>query len=375
MAVGAIGNDPDFNSLLEARPHLFAALAVELPQQHLDEMARIVQAVERVVRLPAWSETVLGWAPDIARYEPKTGGVFFGYDFHVTADGPRLIEINTNAGGPYLNLLLLAEENRAQFEQHFLEMFLEEWRATCGNKELKSVAIVDEDCSAQYLYPEFLLFQRLFEKNGISCAIADAGELEFRDGSLYHREKKLDLVYNRLTDFSFDSTPALKAAYLAGVAVTPHPRAHALYADKRNLCLLSDAAFLEKCGVDEDSVSILLKGISSTRVLTAENSAQLWSQRRKLFFKPATGYGARAVYRGEKITTRVWEEIGRENYVAQEFVRPGEVTFDGNPLKYDVRNYVHGGKVFLLAARLYQGQTTNFRTPGGGFAQVFPTTD
>jgi hypothetical protein len=27
--------------------------------------------------------------------------------------------------------------------------------------------------------------------------------------------------------------------------------------------------------------------------------------------------------------------------------------------------------VLLAAARLYRGQTTNFRTPGGGFAPVF----
>ena len=40
------------------------------------------------------------------------------------------------------------------------------------------------------------------------------------------------------------------------------------------------------------------------------------------------------------------------------------------PLKYDVRCYVYEGRVQLLAARLYQGQTTNFRTPGGGFAPV-----
>jgi hypothetical protein len=25
-----------------------------------------------------------------------------------------------------------------------------------------------------------------------------------------------------------------------------------------------------------------------------------------------------------------------------------------------------------MAARLYEGQTTNFRTPGGGFAPIFP---
>ena len=41
------------------------------------------------------------------------------------------------------------------------------------------------------------------------------------------------------------------------------------------------------------------------------------------------------------------------------------------PLKADVRNYAYAGEVRLVAARLYQGQTTNFRTPGGGFAPVF----
>ena len=40
-------------------------------------------------------------------------------------------------------------------------------------------------------------------------------------------------------------------------------------------------------------------------------------------------------------------------------------------LKLDLRNYVYDGKVQLVAARLYQGQTTNFRTAGGGFAPVF----
>ena len=38
--------------------------------------------------------------------------------------------------------------------------------------------------------------------------------------------------------------------------------------------------------------------------------------------------------------------------------------------KLDLRCYAYAGKVQLTAARLYQGQTTNFRTPGGGFAAV-----
>jgi hypothetical protein len=42
-------------------------------------------------------------------------------------------------------------------------------------------------------------------------------------------------------------------------------------------------------------------------------------------------------------------------------------------MKVDVRNYVYDGQVQLLAARLYQGQTTNMRTAGGGFAPVLTT--
>ena len=38
----------------------------------------------------------------------------------------------------------------------------------------------------------------------------------------------------------------------------------------------------------------------------------------------------------------------------------------------DIRAFVYQGAVQMFVARLYQGQTTNFRTPGGGFAPVFP---
>ncbi|MSQ72712.1 MAG: hypothetical protein EXR27_15695 [Betaproteobacteria bacterium] len=59
-------------------------------------------------------------------------------------------------------------------------------------------------------------------------------------------------------------------------------------------------------------------------------------------------------------------------------VAPSERHVAGAPtstaLKADVRNYAYAGVVKLVAARLYQGQTTNFRTPGVGFAPVFTGT-
>jgi hypothetical protein len=106
-----------------------------------------------------------------------------------------------------------------------------------------------------------------------------------------------------------------------------------------------------------------------------ENAERLWRQRGQLFFKPAAGFGSRAAYRGNKLTRRVWQEILAGDYVAQALVLPGtratSANAPGEALKFDVRAYVYDGQVQSFAARLYQGQTTNFRTPGGGFAPVY----
>ena len=101
----------------------------------------------------------------------------------------------------------------------------------------------------------------------------------------------------------------------------------------------------------------------------------LWRERKSLFFKPMRGYGSKAVYRGEKVTRGVFEEILKGEYVAQAFAPPSErmmrVQGVAEPRKLDVRLYAYEGRTLLAAARLYQGQATNFRTPGGGFAPVF----
>jgi hypothetical protein len=56
------------------------------------------------------------------------------------------------------------------------------------------------------------------------------------------------------------------------------------------------------------------------------------------------GYGSKAAYRGDKLTKRVWQDV-------------------------------YGGQVQWTAARVYQGQTKNVRTAGGGFAPVYTLRD
>jgi hypothetical protein len=150
-----------------------------------------------------------------------------GYDFHMGADGPRLIEINTNAGGALLNAALARAHRTCcdsmqglfdtstdllQLDATFVAMFRAEWRAQRGETPLRTVLIVDDAPDTQYLAPEFALARQLFLQHGITAAVADARELQWHDGALWHPAlpagQPVDLIYNRLTDFDL-SDPAM----------------------------------------------------------------------------------------------------------------------------------------------------------------------
>jgi hypothetical protein len=383
-------------ALAISHPHLFSDTAVFLDAATHKALAGTVAAIEHVIALPAYQDFTLADAPVIARHRFGPDGVFMGYDFHMGADGPRLIEINTNAGGALLNAAL-ARAHRAccdsmqglfddstdllALDASFVAMFRTEWQAQRGEAPLRTLLIVDDSPDTQYLAPEFALARQLFLAHGITAAVADARELQWRDGTLWHpalpHGLPVDLVYNRLTDFDLSDPAhaALRDAYVAGATVvTPHPRAHALHADKRNLITLGDDPLLAEWGITAEDRRILQAAIPKTTLVTTDQADDLWARRRQLFFKPVAGFGARAAYRGDKLTRRVWSEILAGGFVAQELVPPSErlVEVNGQPmrLKLDVRAYAYRGQIQLLAARTWTGQTTNFRTPGGGFSPV-----
>ena len=390
-AIGDATADPEFcATFAPSRPHLFSNTVVFLSEGDISRMLRTVRAVEAATRLSSYRETVLSWAPEIARHDPGPRGVLMGFDFHLAPEGPRLIEINTNAGGAFLNALLtkaqraccpevevaLGKSGADTFDAGVLGMFENEWRLQGRIAPLRRVAIVDDRPQEQYLYPEFVLAERLFLKHGIDAVIADAARLRYERGELLFGDKSIELLYNRLVDFPLQTAEheAIRAAYLDGaVVVTPNPHVHALYADKRNMTLLSDRALLGAWGLPEESIAALAD-VPRTVQVTPENAQNLWETRKKLFFKPAGGYGSKAVYRGDKLTKGVWADIIRGTYIAQDFAPPSErmIRIDGveQACKTDVRLYVYDGQLLLAAARLYQGQVTNFRTPGGGFAPV-----
>jgi hypothetical protein len=378
--------------LTQTHPHLFSDAPVFLDHRHASEMRGLVEAVYRVAALPEYVAAVMASAPAIAGIVQPSLGVFNGFDFHITPDGPRLIEINTNAGGAMLNAFARvlqrdccagvpgvsgSSEDATRIESGFVAMFRSEWERARPGMKLSTLAIVDDEPQSQYLYPEFLLFQQLFERNGIQALVVDPSALEFKANALTLEGRRIDLVYNRLTDFYLEDVRhgPIKDAYESGaVVVTPHPRAHALLASKRTLPLLSNAVFLKSVGAGEGDIATLTRLIPRTFLVEGAEE-KWWTERKHWFFKPLNGYGSRGAYRGDKITRRVFAEVVRGGYVAQEFSPPGERlrTHGDQPQTYkiDIRAYVHEARTQMLAARLYQGQTTNFRTAGGGFAPVF----
>lgn len=355
-------------------------------------MGRVAAAVFDVAGNPGYSQRVLQWAPDIATHDPGSAGGVLGLDFHLTVDGPRLIEVNTNPGGLLLNAVLLdgvrscapaawtTWTTTAKARNAAVAAWLDDARQQFGRAPAR-LAIVDSAPREQFLYPEFELYADAFQEHGVDCVIRAPEELSLGPDGLADAHGRIDMVYNRLTDFALEeaSHADLRQAYLAGdVAFTPHPRAHALFADKRNLAVLGDPTLIGGFGVDAGSAALLAQVIPPTVEVVPGNRDALWAARNGYFFKPAAGFGSRGSYRGDKLTRRTWESMVSATYIAQTFAAPSlRIVHGGQSLKADVRCFASEAGVLLFAARLYQGQTTNMRTPGGGFAAVLtaPVTD
>ncbi len=375
-----------YDGILAERPNLFSQTTTFMGLADYQLINDFVSFTEKMFQQKNIQEKILGRSMS----HNSSFGVFMGYDFHLTQDGPRLIEINTNAGGAYLNLILAqsqikcCEEENLVFSKNFLnstehqfvEMFRKEWAKAGNISGTFHIAIVDDHPKDQFLYPEFILFKELFQQHGLNASIVDPSEIESRADGIYFDNRKIDMIYNRLTDFYLRSEQNLKikmAWKKEQVVLTPDPDHHALYANKKNLSLLESDEVLALSAFNDEEKEIVKRIIPRTRIVSECSAQTLWEERKKLFFKPFEGFGSKATYRGDKLTQKVWKEILEGNYVAQDLIPPGHRVIKGreNSLKSDIRAYTYRGEILLMAARLYEGQTTNFRTSGGGFSPVF----
>lgn len=350
------------------------------------------------------------------RAEDHSFGLFTCYDLHFAPDGPKIIEINTNAGGAWLNLAWAGQQhlhltdadvdaevvspielavNPSDLELSFKTMILKEWELFQRNHHkaaapLTQAAIVDQAPWEQFLAGEFVLAQKIMQAWGINCAVLGPSEIQ-EDGEHWYFKSApenspvpVQWIYNRLTDFDFslpEHAVLHRAQNSGGVMISPHPDHYRQFAHKQRLIELLTSCPDSMIPTDWEQ---LCRAIPEAKWITAEQQEYWWTQRKQYFFKPMSSYGSKGVYRGDKMTRGVWNQIitdlSQTPYMAQEVVPAmTKMVFDEHQqlvaMKADLRVYVYRDQVILLAARLYRGQTTNFRTSGGGFAPVYLVKD
>ncbi|MDO8838037.1 MAG: hypothetical protein Q7V31_03850 [Parvibaculum sp.] len=311
-------------------------------------------------------------------------GTFNSFDFHLAEDGPKLIEVNTNAGGAFLQPLFLealalpglAPPGPPAFAPE--QLLIDAFAQLAPGRALRRLAIVDIAPAAQPLHLDMRLAAAALAARGIAVDILDLGALRRDAGRLTGPNGPIDMVYNRLVDFDLAAPESrvLRDAWTAGAAVVaPNPDVYRAFADKHLLVALSDpatvAALAAEAGVDP---ALILATVPHTERIGPANAERLWAARALYVFKPATGYGSRGVYRGDKISRRKWDEIQGEAYLAQRFAAPSQrmLKLAAGPAahKADIRVWTHGVTPVFAAARLYGGQVTGFRGEGAGFAPI-----
>ena len=356
---------------------------VKVAKSDLRVMLRLVRLLDRLARNPAYREQVYAEVPPIAAFDPGHDAVMMCYDFHLTGAGPKLIEVNTNAGGGLLAILahnptlpISPAALKARLRERLIQTFADEIRQfSAGSKDRPvGIVILDEEPARQYLYPEMQVFAELFREWGVATEIVEPQQLEASADGIRLDGQAVDMIYNRHCDFYLESESmaGLRAAYLARqVCLTPNPHAYGLLADKRRLVLWADAGRRAAFSLRTEEQQLLDDVLPACALLAELDQSQVWSARKQRVFKPVDSFGSRGVLLGEKISRKRFDELPAAATLVQELVPPSLTEVPGSePMKTDLRLYAYRDRVLGVAARLYRGQVTNLRTPGGGFARV-----
>jgi len=357
-------------------------LPAHLSRKDLWQMLRLVRVLFHLGNRENYRQMVFPALPDVARFNPGHASLMMGYDFHLTPQGPRLIEINTNAGGGYIAWLSEAQSHEEypirlskRIEKRLLASFIREWQDFSGSAApLRNIAILDENPTEQPLYPEMVACRDWLREQGLKTEIVAPGQLQAGASGVFHGDRRIDLVYNRHCDFFLEEAAlaGLREAYLArAVCLSPNPFAYGLLADKRRMILWSDPLQLIELGLDRSDRQLLLEMVPRSRLLADCEPAAIWEERKGLVFKPVTRFGSRGVLMGKSITRKRFAELEPETTLVQDQVLPSrEEDAEGGAYKVDLRLFIYREQLLGVGARLYRGQVTNLSTEGGGFAPI-----
>ena len=340
---------------------------VSISRADFKAMFAFAKTVYRLKQSPAYVSKMEHLLPEAATISPDTPGILMGFDFHLTANGPKLIEINNNAGGLYIGHGWLAQPRLDampdDIESRLLSMFPTHWN---------TIAIVDEAIETQFMYPEMQAYAALLQSDGRRVFLASPEDIELKGDGLYIDNIRIDAIYNRHTDFYLESSAMqqIKTAYMARqVQINPHPRSYALLGDKSRMSDWWHEGVLEGV-VTAEEIARIRSVVPETHLMHEYDLDTAWSERKQWVFKPSARHGGKGVLLGTGISRKRFDDLDLSETVMQRFVPASRIEIDGNSFKFDVRLYTQGERLIALAGRAWNGQVTNFREEGSGWVSL-----
>jgi uncharacterized circularly permuted ATP-grasp superfamily protein len=323
-------------------------------------------------------------------------------DAFLTGDGPRFIEINSDApaGFGYGDRMArvfrelpvfrafaerVAVEYRSS-EEALVRAVLAPWRAS-GATGTPVVAIVDWAEVKTRADQEIL--QEAFAAEGVVCVLADPRDMEVRGGRLWTPSRPVDVVYRRTVLSELmerkDDVRAYLAAYRDSLCPFVNSFRCRLSEDKAFFALLTDEAFSSLLSADEAAfVSRLVpwtRKVEERRTVKDGREVDLvpyvLAARESLVLKPAHAYGGRSVYVGNETPAGEWEAAVRAAlgaaWVVQERVTIPEELFpmveDGElrfvPLKVNTNPFYVVGEEAGAVTRASRSSVINVSAGGG----------
>jgi hypothetical protein len=242
---------------------------------------------------------------------------------------------------------------------------------------------------------EHEIIRRYFEEHGVPAVLADPRALEYRDGSLWLEDYRIDLIYKRvlcselIQEMGLDN-PIVQAVKDRAVLMT-NSFSCKLLAKKASLALLSDEQNAHLFSREEQAA--IQAHIPWTRRVTERKTLYqgqeidllpfLAEHRERFVIKPNDEYGGKGVALGWEMSGEQWDETIQQAvaapYVVQERVQPIYRDFpafingklDISPRFVDANPYVFSGHtVHGCLTRLSSVALLNV-TAGGG--SVVPT--
>ena len=328
-------------------------------------------------------------------------------DAFLTPEGPRFIEINSDApaGFGYGDRMAEAFQQlplfRAFAREHpvayhpsapaLVDAVRRAYRARAG---AGSPCVAIADWAEVKTRADQEILREAFEAQELRCVLADPREMELRGGRLVAGEQAIDVVYRRgvLSELveREDEVRDFLAAYRAGCALFVNSFRCRLSEDKAFFALLTDEAFAPLLSGEERELALRhlpwTRKLEERRTLLDGRSVDLvpfvLEQQASFVLKPAHGYGGRSVFVGDETPPADWAAavaagIGRPWVVQQRVPIPeepfpvceaGVLRFES--LKVNVNPFYVAGAEVGAVTRASRSSVINV-SAGGGSVPTF----